>query len=117
MSIEITSENPVSMAALREKLKAVKKRDKELNFRANKVDEYLDMFVKLKEKDAEDMCKKLEALNVPRLKPEHIVKIVDLMPETVEDLKVILQGYTLTVNKENMAKIVEVVKGFLPKKK
>ena len=117
MSIEIISEKAIPMADLKEKLKKIKERDKELNFRANKVEEYLDMFVKMKEKDAEGMIKKLEALNIPRLKPEHIVKIIDLMPETVDDLKVILQGYTLTVNKENMAKIVEVVKEFLPKKK
>jgi DNA-directed RNA polymerase subunit F len=31
------------------------------------------------------------------------------LPRTVEDLKVILQGYTITLTKDNMQKIVDEV--------
>jgi len=36
----------------------------------------------------------------------HIIKIIDVMPKNVEELKAMLQSYTITVNNENLKKIV-----------
>jgi DNA-directed RNA polymerase subunit F len=105
----IVSEAPVTMAKLKEDLEKVKARDGELNFRAGKTEEYLNQFVSIDSKKAEELMKKIEALNIPRLKNEHMIKITDLLPKTADELKTILQGYTVSVTKENMAKIVAVV--------
>ena len=43
--------------------------------------------------------------------------IADIIPETVDDLKMILQGYTLTVTNDNLKKIVDVTSKFAPKQK
>lgn len=111
---KILSENPISMAELREDLEKIKKRDKELNFRANKTEEYLNQVVTTK--NAAELVKKLTSLKIPRLKEQHIKKIVDIMPTTIKDLKVVLQNYTLTVNNENMKKIVDTVNSLIAKK-
>jgi DNA-directed RNA polymerase subunit F len=113
MKNEILEEVPMSMAQLKEELDKVKKRDKELNFRAAKTDEYLSQVISIK--SSEELFKKLTALNVPRLKEQHIYKIMDVLPTTVDGLKVILQGYTLTVNNANLKKIADAVKDFLKK--
>ncbi len=117
INVETVSNQPMTMAETRKALEDMKKRDGELNFRANKTYDYLLQFALLDRKHAEELYKKIDALNVPRLKPEHIVKIVDLLPSSVDDLNVILQGYTITINNENKKKIVAAVSDFLPKKK
>jgi DNA-directed RNA polymerase subunit F len=106
---EIVDETPMSMFEMKEELAKIKKRDKELNFRANKVEEYLNQFVTIKQKEFKEMVDKINKLNVPRLKEQHIFKIMDIMPQTVDELKTILQGYTITVNNDNLKKIVNIV--------
>ena len=108
--IKILSEVPINMYQLQEELKAIRKRDKELNFRANKTEEYLISLVQIKDGDA--LFKKLVALEIPRLREQHIHKIVELLPATVQDLKVVLQGYTLNVSAESMKKIAALVSEF-----
>ena len=108
-NIDVIKEEPITMAELKDELKAIKKRDEELNFRAEKTEEYLQQFSSLKKKDAKDLCKKIEELDIPRLKAEHIVKIVDIMPKTADEVKSILQGYTITVSKDNLKKIADVI--------
>lgn len=103
------------MAELKEELKKIRKRDEELNFRAEKTEEYLNQFEVLKEKEAKELIKKLEALDIPRLKPEHMAKLVDILPMTPEEVKMVLQGYTVTVTKENMKKIADAIQEFIKK--
>lgn len=112
----ILSEKPITITTLKSNLTKIKERDGELNFRANKTEEYLNEFVTLDDNKAAELADKLEKLKLPRIKEEHIIKIVDMLPETVNDLKAILQGYTITVNNENAKKIVETVKEYLPEK-
>nr|MCK4930449.1 hypothetical protein [Nanoarchaeota archaeon] len=114
---EVIEKKSINMAVLREELANIKKRDKELSFRGTKTEEYVNEFVILKPKQAEELYKKLEKLNIPRLKEVHINKIIDIMPSNVEELKVIMQGYSLPVTNENLKKIVDAVSKYLPEKK
>jgi DNA-directed RNA polymerase subunit F len=107
----IINEIPISMHELKKELEKIKKRDKELNFRAAKTEEYLQQITSFKKSD--ELNEKLVKLNIPRLKDQHIKKIVDILPTTVKDLKVVLQGYTLTINNENAKKIVDTVNQFV----
>ena len=65
---------------------------------------------------AEELKEKLEKLSIPRLKDEHMIKIIDLMPTNTEVLKVLLQAYTVTVTQENLKKIVGVVQEYASEK-
>jgi DNA-directed RNA polymerase subunit F len=111
MPAEVIAERPVDMSTLKEELEKIKKRDKELNFRSARTEEYLQHFSTLK--NPSDLYKKLEALNIPRLREIHIVKIMDILPTTLDELKTLLQAYTITVNNENLKKIVETVSKFV----
>ena len=113
---EIISEKPITLTELKQEIDNIKKRDKELNFRVGKTEEYLSHFITLSKAKEDELIKKLEKLNVPRLRDIHITKIVDILPKTVDELKIILQGYTITVNNDNLKKIVDVVKDFAEKK-
>ena len=110
---KVISQEPVTMAEVKSELEKIKEKNKELNFRATRTEEYLNIFTKLSKTKAEELKKKLVGLNIPRLGTDHIVKVVDTMPKTADELKVVLQGYPLTITKENMGKIAEAVKDFL----
>ncbi|RMF55835.1 hypothetical protein D6745_00970 [Candidatus Woesearchaeota archaeon] len=112
MHPEIIEMKPINMVQVKSHLKSIKKRDKELDFRGNKLEEYVNKFVKLSDKEAAELYEKISKLNISRLKDEHIHKIIDILPETVDDLKVVLQGYTITLKKDDMTSIVNAVKEF-----
>lgn len=117
MNPKILEEAPISVYDLKKEIKKIAKRDTELSIRTGKTEEYINQFATLKDKDAEDLEKELISFEIPRFKEVHIKKIIDTMPESVEELKVILQGYTLTVTKENMQKIISAVTKHLPEHK
>lgn len=116
-SLKIISEAPVLMAQLKEDLAKIKARDKELSFRSARTDEHLAIFAAFSAKEAIDLKEKLEKLDIPRLKPEHYVKLVDLLPTTAEEVKAALSGYALTVSSENCKKLADVIKEHQPKQK
>jgi len=107
---EILAENPISMYELRDELEKIKKRDKELNFRAARTEEYLKQVTTFKK--APELHEKLVKLNIPRLKENHMKKIIDIMPLTINDLKVVLQAYPVSVNNESLKKIVDTINQF-----
>lgn len=111
----IVSEAPVMMSQLKEELDMIKKRDGELNFRAGKTEEYLAMFVTLTAKEGKEVFSKIKGLDIPRLKDEHIAKIVDILPTTTEEVKSIISSYPMTVSAENCKKIADLVKEHAPK--
>ena len=105
--VEILTETPITAQQLKDDLAKIKKRDEELNFRAAKTEEHLE-HLELS-KNTEQLFDKINKLKIQRLKEQHINKIIDLMPATIKDLKVIMQGYTITINNENMKKIVDAI--------
>ncbi len=109
---KIISESPMGLFQVKEELKRIKKRDGELNFRAAKTEEYLGHYAALEEKKSQELFDKINKLAIPRLKDVHIHKIIDLLPKSTEDLKTILQGYTITVKNENLKKIADIVNEF-----
>jgi len=107
MVVEILSESPINANQLKEELAKINKRDKELNFRAAKTEEHLEHIGT--NKNAGLLFDKINKLNISRLREQHIHKIIDIMPATVKDLKVVMQGYTISLNNENMKKIVDAL--------
>ena len=113
MALEILSETPINTYQLKEELSKIKKRDKELNFRAQKTEEHLAQVIT--HKNANELFDKISKLNISRLREQHIHKIIDITPTTVKDLKVVLQGYTINISVENMKKIVDAINKFIVK--
>jgi DNA-directed RNA polymerase subunit F len=112
-TIKILNEKPVSMAEVKDELSKIQKKQEELNFRANKTYTYLQEFSKLSLNKSKELITKIEALNVSRLKEEHIIKIVDTLPRHTAEVKALLSGFTITLSNENAKKIADTVNSFL----
>lgn len=110
--MEITGERPVTMAEAREALGKIEGRDKEkeLNFRAKKAKEYFKSFANAKKGDAGKLKKALLGLKISRLKDRHIAKIIDVMPEDMDSLKVLLSGETISPKADDLKRILEVAR-------
>ena len=114
---EILNKTPLCLSEVKTKLTSLKKRDGELNFRANKVNEYIHAHHTISVKDTKELVAKLTELDLPRIKDVQIKKMVDILPSTVEDVKVLLTGYNITLSSDNVKKILDTVKDYIPKKK
>lgn len=108
---------PLSLVSTKKIIEEIKKRDGELNYTSNKVNEYLDAFITLSAKQEEELYQKLVNLNLMRLKEEHFAKIIGFLPQNVNDLKITLQAYHLTLPKKDQENILKVVKEFVTDKK
>ena len=109
----IIEEKPITLVEVKKDVKKIEKRDEELNYLTGRTKDYVDHFVKLTQKKETELIEKLNSLNLTRLKEEHIVKIVDFLPKNVEDLRVVLQAYPLSLPKKDEELIVNAVKEFL----
>ena len=98
----IKNNQPLSMGEAKEYVKKSEGETDVLGF--------LNKFTKLNPKEAKEMRKKLEALELMKLKKENIVKIIDLMPENQENLNKIFIETNL--DEDETKKILETVKEF-----
>lgn len=110
MKSKIISETAMTMNDLREELAKIKEKDKELNYRAQKTEEYLQRFASLSSKEHHALMKKLSELQIPRLREQHLAKLADVLPTAAKDVKVVLQGYAVTLTNENAQKIADTIK-------
>ena len=117
MKSKIISERAITTADVRVLLDKVKEKDGELNFRAGKTYDYLNQCAMLDAKAAKKLEETLAGLGVPRLKDAHIKKLVDVLPITSQDVKMVLQGYAVTVTEENLKKLAEALAEAAGKKK
>jgi DNA-directed RNA polymerase subunit F len=104
----IIEENPVTLSNLKAQLKAIEK-EGTLSFRGEKTKNYVENFELLSPKDSKKFSDEIKALAIPRLRERHIVKILDILPSDLDSLKILLSGETLTINSEDMKKILDVI--------
>ncbi|MBI4151665.1 hypothetical protein HY496_01730 [Candidatus Woesearchaeota archaeon] len=100
---------PMTLVDVKDALEEMQKRDSELNFRSNKAKEYVDHFATMSAQKKEELLKKLQNLNLTRLREEHFTKIIDFLPKTANELKVVLQAYPLSLPKKDQDSIVAAV--------
>ena len=81
---------------------------KETDASGTDVAKFIKKFTKLTPKNAKELRKKIEELDLMKVRAEHIVKIIDLMPENQEDLNKIFGGISLDENETK--KILETIK-------
>lgn len=71
---------------------------------------FIKKFTKMTPKDAIKMHDEIEKMDNIKIRPEHIAKIIDLMPEDAQDLSKIFSDVSLD-EKEN-AQLLEIVKKY-----
>jgi DNA-directed RNA polymerase subunit F len=99
----IKNSEPFSMAEAIEYIK--KDDDKE-----TEIIGFIKKFNKLKSKDAKELKQEIERLGIIKIKPEYTVKIVDLLPDSSEELNKIFVDVSL--DEDETKKILESVKRF-----
>ncbi len=106
---QFIEEKSLCLVDVKETLSDIEKRDGQLNYLSTKVKDYVDLFVTLSPKKKEELQKKLMDLNLTRLREDHVAKIIDFLPTTVNDLKIVLQAYPLSMPKKDQESIVQVI--------
>ncbi len=69
---------------------------------------FIKKFVETKSETAETMKEKLTALDLLKVKDEQIVKLIDFLPATDEEVLKICSGF----NEDEIKKILEIIKEF-----
>lgn len=109
--LEVKEEKPLSLIEVKNIINDIKKRDKELNFRTNKISEYLDVFASKQDlKKTQELKQKIKNLDIPRLKDKHIAKIIDIAPKDLETLKVLFVGEDINLQQEDLERILATLK-------
>lgn len=109
MARKVLSETATNASEVKQVLEQIKEHDKELSFRAQRTLEHLESTGVLTAKKAKELENALTKLDIPRLKEQHVHKLIDSQPKTADDVKLILQGYAVTVTNENCKKIADTI--------
>lgn len=99
----IISREPISMS---ESLEYVDKSEET----GKEIVGFIKKFVKITPKTGKEIRKKIKELNLIKLKEEDISKIIDLLPETKEELNKILIDVSL--DEDETTKIINTIKEF-----
>ncbi len=113
--MNLVSEEPVSLAEvlniLKKKEKQYKEEDKELYYEQKRALDHAKNFNTLGKKDSVSLSKQLVDLDL-NLNPGWIAKIVDLVPETVDDVRAIFAKERFKYEEADIKKIIGVVDQF-----
>ncbi len=94
------------------KVKDILKKVKDKTYEQKTAYEHAKKFSEITVDKAESLIKELLELEMRKLKEHQIVKIVDLMPKDIKELKVILEKSQMPFKEEEMEKIIEIVKKY-----
>ncbi len=67
---------------------------------------------KITKAKSDKMVAELKELGISRMSEEHIVNIIDLLPKTEEELKMIFSVSKTTIKPEDITKMLEIVKKY-----
>ncbi len=99
----IKKSEPVSISEISEYIKE----DTSTN---NELKNFIKKFGKLKKEDAKKLKEEINDLNLIKVKPEDITKIIDFLPDTKEDLNKIF--IDIGLDEDETKKILEKIKKF-----
>jgi len=100
----IKDKKPITLAEARGLLKDAE------GEKAKATADLIKKFTKINASDAIALKQQLMALDIAKLKEEDIVKIVDFMPEDADDVRKIFSGYDISLEQDEITKILEVIK-------
>lgn len=71
---------------------------------------FIKKFNKLKAKDAKELKQEIEKLDIIKIKPEYIVKIIDILPDSPEELNKIFVDASL--DEDETRRVLDAIKKF-----
>lgn len=99
----IIERTPISMNETEEIIKNIEDNEKK-----QEVELFLKRFLKTKPEQSKKIKEGLEKLDSIKIKKDHIVKIIDILPEDMSDLNKIFVDVSL--NEDEINKILEIIK-------
>ena len=93
---------PVTLAEVREIVKGIEEK--------KNLEDYLKKYCKLSKEKALSMSEEIRSLNNLKIKNEHIVKVVDLLPKDAEDINKVFNDVSL--NEEEINALLEIVRKY-----
>jgi len=99
----IIDRTPLNMNEVEEILEDVPESEKK-----EQAEDFLKKFTKSKPEQSKKIKEKLDKLDLMKLKREHVVKIIDMLPQDASDINKIFTDISL--NEDETNKILEVVK-------
>lgn len=99
----ILDRNTVTMSEVEEILKDLPESEKK-----EQTETFLKKFLNTKSTQAKKMREDLEQLDLIKMKPEYIIKIIDMLPEDMADLNKIFTDISLT--EDEAKKIFDIIK-------
>ena len=107
--MEVLAEKPVLPQEVKDFLEKISK-DYELSYIEEKTLNYLRTIPILDLDSAKKLYEELKSLDIKELPEQILIKIVEFLPEDLDDLKVILYGIVL--DKGKAEKILDLVKKY-----
>ncbi len=101
------SERPVTLAEVLEILEKMKKEREELGYEQRLAYDYAQKFSKLKGKEARELVSEL--MGAVDLRENQAVLLVDLMPETKEEVELILAKERRKLSDEEIKKVLDLL--------
>jgi DNA-directed RNA polymerase subunit F len=107
--MEVIKEKLVTFPEAKKILES-KAKEKELGYEQNNAFEHLKKFSKLSMKKAAEMMKELD--KIKKLKDRHKVNIINLLPQDLDDLRILFAHEIITLTEEEKKAILHTVKKF-----
>lgn len=110
--MNLVSEEPITLAEvadiLKKKEKQYKDEEKEFSYEQKRALDHSKTSAKLNKRDSLALQKKLTELEL-NLNPEWVVKIVDLLPESVDDVRAIFAKERFKYEEADIKQITDLV--------
>lgn len=104
--MKVLKKEPLSLAEVKELVDEKKENETK---KVEMMREYLKKFVKISPENAKKLKEELKNLKITKLGEEHIVKMIDILPSDVDDVRKIFFGSTVSLNQNEIQKIIEVI--------
>lgn len=108
--MKIIEAKPVPMGVAKE-IMVKKERKEEISYEQKLAIEHLKKFTKLSKDKALKLIEEIS--NVVKLSDEILVQIVDILPQTKDELRTILATEKFSLRDEEIEKILEIIKKYL----
>ncbi|MBI4015145.1 MAG: DNA-directed RNA polymerase subunit F [Candidatus Aenigmarchaeota archaeon] len=107
--MKVIQSRAISAAEARDIVETAQK-DRELGYEQNLAAEHLKKFVKLKTEDAKKLGEELAS--VIRMSPETQAQIINILPKTPDELRLIFAREKFSLKEDETGKILEIVKKY-----
>ncbi len=107
--MKVLKSEPVSMPEAKE-IMVKREKEKELNYEQKVALEHLKKFTKLKAPESKKMLDELS--NTLRMSPETAVQIINILPKTPDEVRLVFAREKFSLKEDEIKKILGIVKKY-----